>query len=277
MGNKRMECSGIFAGSGNLGCEEMEDTSVVPGSRDGVDAPLSDSVGRNANCVGNFWSSGWDKLLGDFQSKLRGNRIWRQLDDLTFGDVPRSMETFCRLRNCIFWRGCFLWNRYATKKIKKKQSNSFFPFFGNRISGNFRMVKKECRASTIVEMAYLMPVVLLMWMLIIFALFYYHDKTLVIGAAYETAAVSCESYREVDAIDTEEVNAYFWSRIKGKLLFYSAIPVETSVEDEMLIVSAKAKARGMTIDVVQKAEIIYPERDIRKIQRIKEGLEDLED
>lgn len=139
------------------------------------------------------------------------------------------------------------------------------------------MVGKECRASTIVEMAYLMPVVLLMWMLVIFALFYYHDKTLVIGAAYETVVVNSERYREVDMVETEQVNAYFWSRIQGKLLFYSHVPVETTVEDEMLIVSVKAKAHGMTIDVVQKVEIIYPEKDIRKIQRIKEGLEDLGD
>jgi len=53
----------------------------------------------------------------------------------------------------------------------------------------------KLKGSTVIEMAYLMPVVLLCWMAIIFALFYYHDKNIIGGAAYETAIVGSEEWR----------------------------------------------------------------------------------
>ena len=52
------------------------------------------------------------------------------------------------------------------------------------------MVKIRCKGSTVVEMSYLAPVVLLVWMAVIFGLFYYHDKGILTGAAYETAVVT---------------------------------------------------------------------------------------
>ena len=56
---------------------------------------------------------------------------------------------------------------------------------------------KMCKASTVVEMAYLMPVVLLTWILVIFSLFHFHDKSVIAGAAYESAIVGAELWNDV--------------------------------------------------------------------------------
>lgn len=40
-----------------------------------------------------------------------------------------------------------------------------------------------------VEMSFLMPIIMLLVMSSIYAFFYYHDKNIIAGAAYETAVV----------------------------------------------------------------------------------------
>lgn len=187
------------------------------------------------------------------------------------------METICsaydRIRECL----CAVWNRVMEKEIKKNEPCAVCPLFATRISRCLYLVRRECQASTIVEMAYLIPVILLMWMLVIFALFYYHDKTLVIGAAYETAVVGGEWYEEADEVETEKIGEYFQNRIRGKLLFYSYISADVQMEEDLLIVDAGARKRGMRIHVVQKVKIRNPKKEIRRIQIIKDSLEDLKE
>ena len=67
----------------------------------------------------------------------------------------------------------------------------------------------KLKGSTVVEMAYLMPVVLLCWMAVIFALFYYHDKNIIGGAAYETAIVGSEEWRWQKEIEEWKNGAVF--------------------------------------------------------------------
>lgn len=170
-----------------------------------------------------------------------------------------------------------VWNRVMEKETEKNEPRSVCTFFATRIPRCLDLVRRECQASTIVEMAYLIPVILLMWMLVIFALFYYHDKTLVIGAAYEAATVGGEWYEEADEVETEKIGEYFQDRIREKLLFYSYISVDVQMEEDLLIVDASARKRGMRIHEIQKVKIRNPKKEIRRIQIIKDGLEDLKE
>lgn len=205
------------------------------------------------------------------------NWVWRQFSNLKFRCFFRCVETICSTYDCI--RKCVgaVWNRVVEKETKKNEPCAVCTFFVTRISRCLDLVRRECRGSTIVEMAYLIPVILLMWMLVIFALFYYHDKTLVIGATYETVAVGGEWYEEADEVETEKIGEYFQNRIRGKLLFYSYISADVQMEEDLLIVDASARKRGMRIHVVQKIKIRNPKKEIRRIQIIKDGLEDLKE
>ena len=49
--------------------------------------------------------------------------------------------------------------------------------------------KKNVIGSTVVEMAYIMPLFLSMFVLVIHTVFYFHDKVILTGAACETAVV----------------------------------------------------------------------------------------
>lgn len=47
-----------------------------------------------------------------------------------------------------------------------------------------------------VEMSFLTPIIMLLVMSSIYAFFYYHDKNIIAGAAYETAVVGSNKARE---------------------------------------------------------------------------------
>lgn len=131
------------------------------------------------------------------------------------------------------------------------------------------MVRKNWRqASTVVEMAYLMPVVLMVWMLVIFILFYYHDKNILSGAAYETAVVGSELIHEEGELKEERATIYFQERIEGKLLFFGSASSEISVDEESIQVRGKASSKGLSLAVEKSAAVTEPEKKIRKKRAI---------
>lgn len=135
------------------------------------------------------------------------------------------------------------------------------------------MKGRTCKASTVVEMAYLMPVVLLCWMFVIFALFYYHDKGVLAGAAYEAAVVGAELWvaeEENRSVITED---YFRKRIDGKLLFYRTVEVRVQVAQKEVQVEASAVKNRMILHVEERAVITEPEKRVRDMTIFKETVE----
>lgn len=131
----------------------------------------------------------------------------------------------------------------------------------------------KVKGSTVVEMAYLMPVVLLCWMAIIFALFYYHDKNIIGGAAYETAVAGSEEWRWKKKIEEGKMEQYFQKRIKNKLLFFDGASVETAVIKDTFEVSAGARKKKMKLSVKRSASLTLPEEKIRRKEILKEIIE----
>ena len=67
------------------------------------------------------------------------------------------------------------------------------------------MKKFHVQGSMTVEMSFLMPMVLFLIMGCILTAFYYHDKNILSGAAYETAVVGSTKTREKDGIKDGEL------------------------------------------------------------------------
>ena len=149
--------------------------------------------------------------------------------------------------------------------------NVVLSFSSDRLSGDIYMVK--LKGSTVVEMAYLMPVVLLCWMAVIFALFYYHDKNIIGGAAYETAIVGSEEWRWKKEIEDGKMEQYFQKRIENKLIFFDTVSVETAVVKDEFEVTAGAKKRKMRVSVKRSAALTVPEEKIRRKKLLQEIVE----
>ena len=67
-----------------------------------------------------------------------------------------------------------------------------------------------------VEMSFLMPIIMLLVMSSIYAFFYYHDKNIIAGAAYETAVVGSNKAREnrIHRLDLEIEVGQMWRNWK---------------------------------------------------------------
>lgn len=135
-------------------------------------------------------------------------------------------------------------------------------------------MRRTCKASTVVEMAYLMPVVLLCWMLVVFALFYYHDKSVTAGAAYESAVIGSELWAEKTEYRSAVIEDYFRERIEGKLLFFRNIEVRIAVDQENVRVEATAAKYLMMLRVEEQAAVTEPEKKVRDMMILKETIED---
>ena len=114
------------------------------------------------------------------------------------------------------------------------------------------------KGSFTVEMAFLMPMILFLIMGCIRISFYYHDKNIIAGAAYETAVTGSTKVREKDGISESELNALFKERVGRKCILFSRIRVQ-----------AAARRKKMAISVESRAAVTEPEKYIRDIRRIK--------
>lgn len=115
-----------------------------------------------------------------------------------------------------------------------------------------------------IEMAYLMGVILTVFVLIMYTVFYYHDKNILIGAASETAVVGTQSARKPDVDGQTDLSGFYQERIRGKLIFFPGAQAEVSVSSAKVEVTASAAKGFMKLQVVQRAFIKEPEKKIRQ-------------
>ena len=135
-----------------------------------------------------------------------------------------------------------------------------------------------------VEMSLLIPIIMLLIMSSIYAFFYYHDKNIIAGAAYETAVVGSNKAREKpdsqtgsgdrsgdrSGTDAAELETLFQSRVNGKCILLSTIQGQVTVEGDEVCVRAQGTWRKMKVSVEKRAAITEPEKKLRDIKKIKE-------
>lgn len=126
-------------------------------------------------------------------------------------------------------------------------------------------MKKKLRGSFTTEAAVIMPLVIGMFAVLISMLFYYHDKNIVTGAAYEIVTVgSCDS-----GLTKEELSVQLQERLNGKLLLFSRIHVNIRIDKTKLIIYCQAVKNGMVMKVNISMSRTEPERYIRNIRRFQ--------
>ena len=122
--------------------------------------------------------------------------------------------------------------------------------------------KKDMKASTVIEMSYIMPVFLFLFLLIMYTVFYYHDKAVLNGAAAETAVLGAQAERrkETKEYDLEKI---FHERTEGKLIFLTGANVTVQKDEKEITVSVSAQKNLMRLSICPKAAIVNPQQKIR--------------
>lgn len=124
--------------------------------------------------------------------------------------------------------------------------------------------KRKISGSTVIEMSYIMPVFLGLFVLIIHTVFYFHDKAVLNGAAGETAILGVQSERKETA--EYDLESFFRERTDGKLIYMTDVNVSVSSTEEEIKVSASAEKSFMRVKVSQTAQYVEPEKNIRRMR-----------
>ena len=67
------------------------------------------------------------------------------------------------------------------------------------------------KGSTTVEMAYVMPLIFLVFLIIVRTTFYYHDKSILDGMAYEAVTTAVQTARNPKGTDQVETYLFFYA------------------------------------------------------------------
>ncbi len=121
----------------------------------------------------------------------------------------------------------------------------------------------------IVEMSFLMPMILLMIMLSIFGVFYFHDKNIIEGAAYETVVVGAGKAREKGMIDEGGLRKLFEERVGDKCILFDGAAATVRISDDEIEILAQGEKRGMNVSVIKRMPVTKPEQKIRDMRRMK--------
>lgn len=134
-------------------------------------------------------------------------------------------------------------------------------------------IKKSMHASSTVEMAYMMPLFFLIFVSIVQLTFYFHDKNILYGVAYETAVVGAQRCR-MGETEEAELHRLFKERLAGKLLLFKGASEEINMEKNTVSIKAIASKGKMVINAHVSANIITPEKKIREVRNIRKAKDD---
>ena len=162
---------------------------------------------------------------------------------------------------------------FAEGEKKQKERVCIRSIFMGRLSRGDVFMKKGLKGSFMIEAAYIIPVIFFVIATAIFLTFFFHDKALLSGAAYESVSVASRKAREKGGITTAEIEAFCVERLGGKLIFFSAIQIEAGFSGEEIEVSMVASKGKINLRISEKALITIPETSIRNMSRIRKTLE----
>lgn len=131
-------------------------------------------------------------------------------------------------------------------------------------------MRKKLGAVLTIEMAYLFPLILLVFGVLLHVLFYYHDKNILLGAAHETAAYGAGQ----EDIDEEMLENYFATRVRERLLLFTKINEDAVLEKEEVFITCGASKSILSLQVECGVSRTEPEdyiRSVRKIIKLGEG------
>ena len=130
-----------------------------------------------------------------------------------------------------------------------------------------RKIMKQVAAVITVEMSFLFPVILGILSLLFHTIFYYHDKNILMGTAYEAAVVHSQKKRSPEVCTIAEAEQSFEIAARKRMLLFSAVNLTIEETDQKITVQGIAWKGRMKISVSQSAAVTEPEKFIRKMRK----------
>ena len=121
--------------------------------------------------------------------------------------------------------------------------------------------------NSVIEMSYIMPLFFSLFVIIIHTVFYYHDKNILMGTAYEAAVVHSQKKRSPEACTIAEAEQSFEIAARKRMLLFSAVNLTIEETDQKITVQGIAWKGKMKISVSQSAAVTEPEKFIRNMRK----------
>lgn len=129
-------------------------------------------------------------------------------------------------------------------------------------------MKRSVKGSYTVEAAWLIPIALGIFVLVVGSWFYYHDKTILTGVVYETIVVACGR----EEFDEQELENFLEESVKGKLLLFRKVTANVWMKEDQVTVQCETRNQKWHITMEQKGTRIQPEKRIRSWRMLKEKI-----
>lgn len=120
-----------------------------------------------------------------------------------------------------------------------------------------------------IERAYIIPIIFILFATIVYTVFFYHDKNILIGAAGETAVTAAQTARKPEVKNKEEISEFYQNRVRGKLILFPDTEVSIEETNQRIRVCVHAQRGKMHLQVKQSAAIVTPEKTIRRKQLLE--------
>lgn len=134
------------------------------------------------------------------------------------------------------------------------------------------MREKGLKGSVTVEMAYILPSIMMIFLLIIYTVFYFHDKNILHGVAGETAVLGAQTERQPGAKEVD-LQGFYKKRVSNKLILLRVTSVEVVTNTEWITVIASAGRRWMRVRAIQQTVVPKPEKKIREKRWVESVVE----
>ncbi len=132
-------------------------------------------------------------------------------------------------------------------------------------------MKTNVKGSLTIEAAVIVPMILLIFGILMHILFYWHDKVILVSAAYETVALGAGR----SEMDEAQLEHEFYARVKGKLLLLNKVECKVQTETEEVLIKCSGSRKTSQVQVKQRMIRTKPERyirQVRKIEKLGEGI-----
>lgn len=124
------------------------------------------------------------------------------------------------------------------------------------------------KGSFTIEIALLLPIIVVVFILCVWGGFYFHDKNILSSCAYETAVMGSTKAREENIVTEEMLREAFMERINKKCILLSDVSVRIGITKERIEIEAIAERKTMKVIVRHTAAVTAPEDYIRGKRRI---------
>lgn len=132
-------------------------------------------------------------------------------------------------------------------------------------------MNRRVRGSFTIEAAVIVPMILFIFIVLLHILFYWHDKNILTSTAHETVSYGSEAV-EMTEVDLEN---YFSSRIRGKLLLFERITCLITLDKSNVTIEAQAQKGYMKVRTRCSMVLTKPEeyiRNHRKLEKLREEM-----